>query len=52
MTGLGDEVKGKTLILGEPKFPQLDNKYPTLYETERFITEFTTAQHLSPSYVG
>jgi hypothetical protein len=50
MIGLGDEVKGKTLILVEPKFPHLDNKYPTLYETQRFITVFTRAQNLSPSY--
>jgi len=47
MTGLGGEVKWKTLILGETKFPHLVKKYPTIYETERFITAFTRAQHLS-----
>ena len=29
-TGLGDEVKGKTVIAGEPAVPQLVKKYPTL----------------------
>jgi hypothetical protein len=30
--------------------PQLVNKYPTLYETRKFITAFTTARYLSLSW--
>ena len=30
--------------------PQLAKKFPSIYETLRFITAFTTARHLSPSW--
>ena len=37
------------VLLEKLTFPQLDKKFPTLYEIRRFITTFTSARHLSLS---
>jgi len=35
------------VLLQKPKFPQLVNKFPAFYGTQRSIIAFTTARHLS-----
>jgi hypothetical protein len=41
------EPKGSLLCSQQPAVPQLVNKYPSFYETQSFITTFTTTCHLS-----
>jgi hypothetical protein len=36
-------------LLEKLRVPQLDKKFPSLDRTQRFITAFTTARHLSLS---